>query len=121
MTYSSSASSNSQTDPSQRFKRPFTIQINLGPYLTPSLNTLLNKHWSHLHKEKAKAADALRSALVADPFVRSMWTTLLAAANLSSTNFATHNSSRMTTRRQSKSSSRKKKSRTKTSRALRSK
>ena len=115
MTYSSSASSNSPMDPSQRFQRPFTIQINLGPYLTPSLNTLLNKHWSHLHKEKEKAANALRSALIADPLVRSIWTTLLEDANLSSTNFATRNSSRTTTRRQSRSSSRKKKSRTKTS------
>ena len=121
MTYSSSATSNNPMDPTQKFQRPFTIHINLGNYLTPSLNTLLNKHWSHLHKEKAKAANALRSALIADPLVRSIWTTLLEAANLSSTNFATHNSSQMMTRRQSKSSSRRKKSRTNISKAPRSK
>ncbi len=117
MTYSSSATSNNPMDPTQRFQRPFTLHINLGPYLTPSLNTLLNKHWSHLHKEKEKAANALRSALIADPLVRSMWTTLLEAANLSSINFAMQNSSRMMTRRQSKSSSRRKKSRTKINKA----
>jgi hypothetical protein len=40
-----------------------TLTLHLHDYLTPSLNTILSSHWSHLHKHKKKAKLALISAL----------------------------------------------------------
>jgi len=40
-----------------------TLTLHLHGYLTPSLNTILSNHWSHLHKHKQKARDALLSSL----------------------------------------------------------
>lgn len=89
---------------------PQHLRIVLTNYLTPSLNQLLGKHWSHLLKEKKKAALALSCALRADRAMSSTWTILQEAANLSSTNSAMPNSSRMMIRKASNSSSSKKKS-----------
>lgn len=40
-----------------------TLTLHLHNYLTPSLNTILSNHWSHLHRHKKKAKSALFSAL----------------------------------------------------------
>lgn len=40
-----------------------TLTLHLNGYLTPSLNTILSNHWSHLHKHKQKARLALLSSL----------------------------------------------------------
>lgn len=109
MTSANSATTNYQTD-LIRDKLPPHFRIILPHYLTPSLNTLLGKHWSVLLKEKKKAALALSSALRGDRAMSSIWTILQEAANHSSINLDMPNSSRTMIRKASNFNSSKKKS-----------
>lgn len=87
------------------------LKLTLHGYLTPSLNVMLNKHWSHYHKLKKEAKAALTSALqdiVADPLTA---TTTLEVVNRLLTNYDTPSLSATITQKQSKSSSSKLKSR----------
>jgi hypothetical protein len=81
------------------------LNLWLPDHLTPSLNRILGKHWTALSKEKLKASHALDSALLASPVTHSMLTTLLVAANSSSTPSESADSFRTTIRRQLKSRS----------------
>jgi len=74
-----------------------TLTLHLPEYLTPSLNTILSNHWSHLHRHKEKAKIALLSALNELARNSKMLTTLSAEPNLSPINFATLDSFLMTT------------------------
>lgn len=109
MTYANSDTTNYLMDRIPA-KLPPHLRIILPHYLTPSLNQLLGKHWSHLLKEKKKAALALSCALRADRAMSSTWTILQEVANHSSTNSAMPNSSRMMIRKASNFNSSKKKS-----------
>ncbi len=109
MTSANSATPNSLMDRIPVHLPPH-LRIILPHYLTPSLNQLLGKHWSHLLKEKKKAALALSCALRADRAMSSTWTILQEAANLSSINSGMPNSSRMMIQKASNSNSSKKKS-----------
>jgi hypothetical protein len=70
----------------------YPLRLILHDYLTPSLNTLLGKHWSHLHREKQKAAAALKCALNDTPPASSTPTTWPEDANPSLINSATMDS-----------------------------
>ena len=94
-----------------------TINLHLDGYLTPSLNTLLNAHWTKYTKQKKLARTALlsaiRSTLSELQDSRPRLSTLiisLEAANLSLTKLDTPNSSQTITPKASKSRSRKLKS-----------
>ena len=93
------------------------LNLWLPDHLTPSLNRILGKHWTALSKEKLKASHALDSALLASPVTHSMLTTLLVAANSSSTPSESADSFRTTIRRQLKSRSDKLRPNTKTKKA----
>ena len=104
-----------------------TINLHLDGYLTPSLNTLLNAHWSKYAKQKNLARTALLSAIRStlselqgsQPRLSTL-ITLLEEANLSLTKSATPNSSQTITPKASKSRSRKLKSAPKQSNELKS-
>ena len=74
-----------------------TLRLHLHGYLTPSLNTILSSHWSHLHKHKQKAKNALLSALKESAQNSKTSITSLEARNLLPINFATLDSFTMMT------------------------
>lgn len=93
------------------------LTLTLENYLTPSLNTLLNAHWTKYTKQKKLARTALLSAIrstlseLQDSQPRlSTLITSLEAANLSLTKLDTPNSSQTITPKASKSRSVKSKS-----------
>ncbi len=89
------------------------IHLILKGYLTPSLNTLLNKHWSHYLKEKKLAAHALTSALQDILADHSTATISRAVVSQLLTNYVTLNSSATTRQKISKLNSNKSKLNTK--------
>lgn len=97
------------------------IHLVLQGYLTPSLNTLLNKHWSHYAREKKLAANALTSALQDILADHSIATTTQEAVNQLLTNYVTLNSSATTRQKTSKSSLNRLKSKPKPKNARKSK
>ena len=97
------------------------IHLILKGYLTPSLNTLLNKHWSHYAKEKKLAANALTSALQDILADHSTATTTLAVVSQLLTNYVTLNSSATTRQKTSKLTSAKSRSKPKKKNARKSK
>lgn len=78
-----------------------TLTLHLTGYLTPSLNTILSNHWSHLHKHKQKAKTALLSSLNELALNSKTLTTLSGEQNLSPINFDTLDSFLMTIQNQS--------------------
>jgi len=97
------------------------IHLNLKGYLTPSLNKLLNKHWTHYAKEKKLAADALASALQDILADHSIATTTQEVVNQLLTNYVMLNLSATTRRKISKSSLNRLKSKPKPKNARKSK
>lgn len=97
------------------------IHLVLKNYLTPSLNKLLNKHWTHYAKEKKLAADALASALQDILAGHSIATTTQEAVSQLLTNYATLNSSATTRQKISKLTSAKSRSKPKKKNARKSK
>ena len=97
------------------------IHIKLKGYLTPSLNKLLNKHWTHYAKEKKLAADALTSALQDIAQDHSIATTTQEDVSQLLTNYVTLNSSKTTRQKISRSSLNRLRSKPKPKNAQRSK
>ena len=97
------------------------IHLVLQRYLTPSLNGLLNKHWSHYCKEKKLAATALASALRDLAQSPSIATTTQEAVSRLLINYVTLNSSKTTRQKTSKSNSGKSRSKPKTKNTRKSK
>ena len=97
------------------------IHLILKGYLTPSLNTLLNKHWSHYAKEKKLAAIALTSALQDILADHSIATISRAVVSRLLTNYVTLNSSKTTRQKISRLTSGKSKSKPKQKNARKSK